>query len=379
MQRTLPCELIHEIIATFCGEYIDSLIQNPDGPPELNFQLHKDGIQHDSTTNTSPDEVVNELPVSAIKPIINLLETSSQVRELTLSTLSLGMSIPRDEDGGVAKKVWSTVQALRAQLFESSFNEANLCPPTPFFACYTLAAMIPISFFGVLCSEEEKRDKIDVDYVAGINSLAVSHRRRMAPEAFVRPALRQTKHWTWVMGFMMPILFLELAGVVAPCLVMVHTQDEAERSELFESVLRSLKKLRELKFEQKLPGYFLNGVLVSEELDFDLFRYSALWSLSGDIESIRHLIDPSDYATCRALIADILQYWTARYPQLDDYVRWYEAQLEAQQQDEEDAGDEGDNELGDGGEDEQEAEGDVDDGEEVGNEEETGEEDEGEL
>lgn len=101
----------------------------------------------------------------------------------------------------MAKKVWSTVQALRAQLFESSFNEANLCPPTPFFACYTLAAMIPISFFGVLCSEEEKRDKIDVDYVAGINSLAVSHRRRMAPEAFVRPALRQTKHWTWVMGF----------------------------------------------------------------------------------------------------------------------------------------------------------------------------------
>lgn len=84
---------MHNIIATCCGEYIDSLI----------FEA-QDAKSDDVRVSPSNDPVTDVVESGDSlsqhgNPIMALLQVSHQVREITLGTLSQGMCIPRQADG----------------------------------------------------------------------------------------------------------------------------------------------------------------------------------------------------------------------------------------------------------------------------------------
>lgn len=92
----LPTELLHNVIALCCGDYIDSLIfEAQDSQPR--FDLKK-SLPSNGDASTDPIDTRESLLLKE-NPITAFLQVSYQVREITLSILSQGMSIPRQEDG----------------------------------------------------------------------------------------------------------------------------------------------------------------------------------------------------------------------------------------------------------------------------------------
>ncbi len=102
MRRVFPNEVLHEILALFCGEFIDSLIVSAYDPENEVTDSNSDARGGDSLESTSPETIGTSKEGSnppEANAIVSLLQTSYRVREMTLSILSQGMSIPRGDDG----------------------------------------------------------------------------------------------------------------------------------------------------------------------------------------------------------------------------------------------------------------------------------------
>lgn len=79
----LPNEVLHEIIAIFCGEYVDSLIASVYDPENEISDITQ------SSSSGAPDSEARALDEKSDPPevnaIVSLLQVSYRVREMTLS------------------------------------------------------------------------------------------------------------------------------------------------------------------------------------------------------------------------------------------------------------------------------------------------------
>lgn len=96
MLQVIPTELLGDIIAVVCGEYIDGLIM--DSEEAQNPESESSKIARKSEFATDYPDVIGPNALHD-NPITALLQVSYQVREITLNTLSKGMSIARQQDG----------------------------------------------------------------------------------------------------------------------------------------------------------------------------------------------------------------------------------------------------------------------------------------
>ena len=82
----IPPEVLYQIIAMTCGEYVDTVIMEEPVHPQIG-----------QADNVEPPDI--EPDTSEQNPFISLSRTSHQIREITLAVMSRGMSIPRQPDG----------------------------------------------------------------------------------------------------------------------------------------------------------------------------------------------------------------------------------------------------------------------------------------
>lgn len=195
----LPPEILLQIIAGLCGEYIDELIAEgherrtsvwagDTSDSEDDVQMEKQDVLPDSTENN---------------PVVALLRSSYQLREVTLTVLSEGLEVPRGDDGRLVTKPWSIIKPLR-QVHALAVRD-NLVgmldllgdgTPTIFACSYFNIALLPIKYrLEMLFPEDgdEQQKGVHMPMLRNLGFVA----RGLKPEAFGAPVRRRVGHIYW--------------------------------------------------------------------------------------------------------------------------------------------------------------------------------------
>ncbi len=94
-------------------------------------------------------------------------------------------------------KPWTIIHGLRQQILNEHLNLAFFEPPTPFFTCYTLIAIIPL-LLHQLKSEDGQYNASCLEKMSQMTINACRLSVCMMPEAFAEPVIHQVIHWAWV-------------------------------------------------------------------------------------------------------------------------------------------------------------------------------------